>query len=161
MKQLKQIVFLFFASIFPLVIYAQTLETAEKSFHQIKRIYVENDLPETPEEKRVSPFLRNELAKLGFIIADNKDDADAILLGEAIIEIMTHGDRYNAPDKAIYKYKLLTPRGRQMWKQTVKFPGKFNWTENNKLGARKIAEKLFDDHQKAIKEFGRKAKSKS
>ncbi len=151
MTKTKQIALLFFALLFPLVINAQTTKTTRGKFIQVKQIYIEDDNSDTSKEKSITPFLQTEIAKQGFIVVDNKANADAILSGEVSVQITLDGDSRNPPDKAIYRYKLFLSNGELLWKTTVRFVSKSGWTENNKLGAQKIAEKLLTDWQKEIK----------
>lgn len=151
MTKTKQISLLFFALLFPPVVNAQTAKTKRDKFTQVKQICIEADTSDTPKEKSITPFLQTEIVKQGFVVVDNRDNADAILSGEVSVQVMLDGDSSNPPDKAIYRYKLFSSNGELLWKTTVKFISKSGWTENNKFGAQKIAEKLLTDWQEARK----------
>ena len=139
---------LFFALTAPLVVYAQGVG-AKKEIGQTKRIYVEDDPYETPDEKAAKPLLQAELKKHGFVVAATKDDADAVLSGIPTIEITIHPKRDSPPDRAIYAYKLLSRKNKVLWKYSVKFVAKKGWLENNKIGSQRIVERLAKDVLKA------------
>ncbi len=151
MTKLNLFVFLFFAFLFMLVVTAQTVKTDEITLAQIKRIYVEDDTSALLVTKGLASYLRAELAKKGFVISDSKENANAILSSEISAQVTLDGDSSNPPDKAIYYCRLLSADGKLYWKATIKFVSKFDLTEDNKFAARKIAEKLYKDWQKAAK----------
>lgn len=132
----------------PLAIYAQGVR-AKKELGQIKKIYVEDDPYETPNEKAAKPLLQAELTKLGFIVAATKDDADAVLSGIPKIDITIHPKLDSPPDRAIYRYKLLSRDNKVLWKHSVTFVAKDGWLKNNTVGSQRIVERLVKDILKA------------
>ncbi len=149
MTKINLIAFLFFTFLLTLGVNAQKAEIDKNALAQVKRIYIEDEVSALPAAKRLSSYLRTELTKQGFVAADTKEDADAVLSSEISAQVTLDGDGGNPPDKAIYYCRLLSLSGKLYWKETVKFVFKSDWTENNKFAARKIAKKLYKDWQKS------------
>ncbi|MBX7173028.1 MAG: hypothetical protein K1X72_18810 [Pyrinomonadaceae bacterium] len=133
-----------------LCVNAQTDGIDKSVLTQIKRIYVAEDTSVLPVTKGLAKDLKIELEKKGFLISDTKKDADAILLSEISAEITLDGDASD-PNNSIYYCKILAKSDKLIWKTTIKFRSKTNWAEDNRIAAKKIAEKLYKDWQKSAK----------
>jgi len=156
MTKVKLITFLLFTFLFTLCVNAQKAEIDKDAIGQVNQIYVEDDTSVLPLKERLAPYLRTELAKQGFVISESRENADVILSSEISAQVTLDGDSNNPPDKAIYYCRLLSSSGKLYWKTTVKFVFKSDWTENNKFGAQKIAEKFYKDWQKSAKKLADK-----
>ena len=123
---------------------AQTKDTLGR----INKIFVES-FPSMTRESQVASITR-ELRKYGFTVVDDRSQADAILTGEAQVEIVVHGDG-SVPDKSIYTYSLSLPNQTVVWKRRVKFVSKSNLADDLDFAATKIAERLWKDREKSLR----------
>lgn len=138
--------------LFTLCINGQKNQIDKNAFGQVKQIYVEDETSPLPITKGFTPHLRTELAKYGFNISDTKENVQAIMSCEISVQVTLDGDGNNPPDKAIYHCKITSSANSILyWKETIKVVLKSDWTENNKYGAQKIAEKIYKDRQKSVK----------
>lgn len=151
MTKINLVKFFLIGFAFTLCVNAQKIEIDKNALGQVEQIYVEDDTSALPITKGLAPYLRIELAKYRFNISDTKENVEAILSCEISAQITLDGDSSNPPDKAIYFCRLSSANGILYWKETIKFVFKSDWTENNKYGAQKIAEKLYKGWQKSVK----------
>ena len=122
--------------------------------YSVRRIFIE-EISNIKAVSKVEPFLKRELQRSGFIIVEDRREADAILTGQIKVELVLHGDG-SVPEKAIYEYELRLTNDVMVWKGEVKFPARRNLAEENEYAAQKIAEKISRDWKKSAKRGSRK-----
>ncbi len=151
----------FYRYVFALLLVAGSLQagysfcaaqTVDIALPRVKKIFVES-FPSATRESQVASVTR-ELAKYGFDVVEDRSQADAILTGEAQVEIVLHGDG-SVPDKAIFTYRLSLPDKTVIWKHRVKFVSKSNLSDDYEYAARKIAEQLYKDREKSLRKGSR------
>src|SRR2546425_2407992 len=97
------------------------VQKADTALARVKKIFVES-FPSATRESQVASVTR-ELMRYGFDVVEDRSQADAILTGEAQVEIVLHGDG-TVPDKSIFTYRLSLPDKTLVWKHRVKFVSK-------------------------------------
>jgi hypothetical protein len=115
----------------------------------VRRIFIA-EIPGLNETRKVEIFLKTELLKWGFLIAEDRVGADAILTGVIEAEVILDGDG-SIPNKAVYKYELRLTNNELVWKGKVKFPTRRTVVEANQYAAQQLAEKIAADWKKSAK----------
>jgi len=119
----------------------------------VKKVFVES-YPTSNRQTQIEP-IETELKRFGFEIVDDRSQANAVLSWESQAEIVLHGDG-SVPDKSIFTWQLMLSE-KSIWKHTVKFVSKKTPAEDLAYGAHKLARKLFEDKERALKKQQKKS----
>jgi len=120
----------------------------------VKKVFVES-YPTSNRQTQIEP-VETELKRFGFEIVHERSQADAVLSWESQAEIVLHGDG-SVPDKSIFTWQLMLSERKSIWKHTVKFVSKKTPAEDLAYGANKLARKLFEDKERALKKHLKKS----
>ena len=98
----------------------------------------------------VRDAITKELIANGFEVLAERSQADAVLTWESQVEIVLHGDGTD-PDKSIFTWQLLLSDNKPIWKYSIKFVSKKTPDDDLAYAAQRLAKKLSDDKNKAMK----------
>ena len=121
----------------------------------VRKIYIakaepfENREPFISRWKRFNSYLKQELTRFGFIVVDEKANADAILSGNFGEEVMVDGPQANPP-KLYYDFELILPTNEKVWRIEFDVRSRSGVLADEKA-ARKIAEEMSTAWQESWK----------
>jgi len=130
--------------------YGQRLMTNDQANEHLKKAEA--------RDKRMVSLLKAELEKAGFVVVDDKKDAEAVLVGMTAPTVVNH------PEPRRYVYKLMSPAHEnfldfiagkgKLWETEIKINSSPIEDESDKKAAVMTAEKLLKKWLKSAKEAG-------
>ena len=137
-----------------LIVFLGTMVIASpprNELYRVKRIYIET----TQTQPRLAWIseMRMELTKVGFVVVDNAQDADAIL-GDQVQGVVVLDGPQPDPPEHVYGFRLTLPNNVTVWRTEFKIRSRLEADDVNKQAAKRFAGRLLDAWLKSARRAG-------